>query len=76
MEHKTASLTSRERDVLISLAHGKTSKEIAAELHLSIETVADYRKHICRKLDLHSTAELVAHAARHLLQIAVPQRMP
>lgn len=62
MTKRTLSLTNREIDVLISLAQGKTSKEIAAALGLSVGTVADYRKHLCRKLDLHATASLVAYA--------------
>ena len=57
-------LTRREYHVLTLLAQGRTSKEIASALELSVETVADYRKHLCRKLDLHSTAELVAYAVR------------
>lgn len=61
-DHNIPRLTSREIDVLASLALGKTTKEIAAALHLSTETVADYRKHLCKKLNLHSTASLVAYA--------------
>lgn len=57
-------LTERELEVLALVGQGKTSKQVAEELNLSVETVANHRKHICRKLGLHSTAELVAYAAR------------
>ena len=60
------SLTPREKEILILIGHGLTSKEIASELRLSVETVKNHRKSICRKLSLHSTAELVAHAAKCL----------
>jgi len=59
-------LTPKEREVLGWIGRGKTSKEIAAALHVSIQTVANHRKSICAKLELHSTAALVAHAARFL----------
>jgi DNA-binding CsgD family transcriptional regulator len=57
-------LTARETQVLALVGEGKTSKQVAQELNLSVETVANHRKHICRKLGVHSTAELVAYAAR------------
>jgi len=57
-------LTDRELQVLTLVGQGKTSKQVAEELKLSVETVANHRKHICRKLGVHSTAELVAYAAR------------
>lgn len=56
----TFTLTSRERDILDLVARGKTSKEIGASLLISDSTVREHRKHICAKLGLHSTAELVA----------------
>ena len=62
MTTKMPQLTEREIDVLAALAHGKTTKEIAAVLHLSRDTVSDYRKNLCKKLALHSTASLVAYA--------------
>src|SRR5262252_9273697 len=56
-------LTPRERQVLDLIGKGKTTKEVAAILALSTGTVGNHRKSICRKLDAHSTAELVASAA-------------
>lgn len=57
-------LTSREREVLQLLGEGMTSKEIAAELHISVKTVETYRRDIMQKLDLHSVAELTKYAIR------------
>lgn len=52
-------LTGRERDVLISLLHGNSNKQIAAELDLSPRTVEIYRKNVMRKLDARSTPDAV-----------------
>jgi DNA-binding CsgD family transcriptional regulator len=56
-------LTSREVDVLTLIGQGKTTKEIATLLSISAQTVGNHRKQICRKLNLHSTAELASYAA-------------
>jgi DNA-binding CsgD family transcriptional regulator len=56
-------LSQREAAVLYLIGCGKTSKEIAGLLKLSVETISTYRKAICKKLDLHCTAELAAFAA-------------
>ena len=58
-------LTPREIDVLYFLGLGKTTKEIASLLSVSPETVSTHRKHICRKLSVHSTAELIAAASHY-----------
>ena len=58
-------LSPREKEVLRLVGQGKTTKQVAEALGLSAATVGNHRKHICRKLDLHSTAELVAFAATH-----------
>jgi DNA-binding CsgD family transcriptional regulator len=58
-------LTPREREVLKLVGQGKTSKQIADILNLSVFTVSNHRKHICRKLGVHSTAQLVAFAVKH-----------
>jgi DNA-binding CsgD family transcriptional regulator len=57
-------LTRREREVLKHIGHGKTSKQIAEVMNLSVFTISNHRRHICEKLEFHSTAELVAYAAR------------
>jgi DNA-binding CsgD family transcriptional regulator len=64
--HENHSLTSREREILKLIGQGHTSNQIAPRLKVSVQTVANHRKHICRKLGLHSTAELVAYAAQGL----------
>lgn len=57
-----AALSARELEVLSLIGAGKTTKEIAGTLRLSCYTVADHRRHICHKLRIHSTAELIAVA--------------
>jgi DNA-binding CsgD family transcriptional regulator len=64
-------LTPREKQILDIIAAGKTTKQIAEELRVSTSTVGNHRKHICKKLDLHSTAELVAFAVRNLNKAAM-----
>ena len=57
-------LTSREREVLQLIAEGKTTKEIADLLVLSVSTVQTHSAHILAKLGLHSRTELVKFAIR------------
>ena len=57
-------LGAREREVLRHLAEGRTSKEIATELGLSIKTVETHRRNITHKVGLHSIAELTKYAVR------------
>src|SRR5580704_9064066 len=57
-------LTPREREVLQLLAEGKTSKEVAVALNLSVKTAETHRTNIMRKLDLHSVADLTLYALR------------
>ena len=57
-------LTSREREVLQLLSEGKTSKLIAAQLHISAKTVESHRRQITDKLGLRSVAELTKYAIR------------
>ena len=64
-------LTPREKQILDIIGTGKTTKQIAEELRVSTSTVGNHRKHICKKLDLHSTAELVAFAVRSLEKASV-----
>jgi two-component system response regulator NreC len=63
-EDSVARLTDREREVLQLIAEGKTNKEVAHSLTVSVNTVETHRKHIMEKLDLHNTAELVRFAIR------------
>jgi two-component system, NarL family, response regulator NreC len=57
-------LSSREREVLQMIAEGKTNKDIAGVLHLSVYTVDAHRGRIMEKLNLHSAGELVRFAVR------------
>ncbi len=57
-------LTPREREVLQLLSEGRASKQIAAELHLSVKTVDSHRAALMRKLELHSVADLTKYAVR------------
>ena len=57
-------LSSREREVLQLLAEGKQTKEIAADLFLSVKTIETHRQNIMEKLNLHSIAELTKFAIR------------
>jgi DNA-binding NarL/FixJ family response regulator len=58
-------LTAREREVVQLLAEGKTSKEVAVVLNLSVKTAETHRTNVMRKLDLHSVADLVRYAVRN-----------
>lgn len=57
-------LTQREREVLQLISEGKSTKEIANYLHISVKTVETYRKQIMDKLDTHSIAELTKYAIK------------
>jgi two-component system, NarL family, response regulator NreC len=57
-------LAPRERQVLQLVAEGKTSKEIAGMLGVSVKTAESYRAHLMEKLDIHDTAGLVRYAIR------------
>jgi DNA-binding NarL/FixJ family response regulator len=59
-----ATLTSREREVLQLVAEGKSTKQIASDLHVSIKTIEANRRQIMDKLDIHSIAELTKYAIR------------
>ena len=54
-------LTNRERDVLQRLINGKTNKEVACELDLSVHTVDTHRARILQKLNLHSLTEVTKY---------------
>lgn len=57
-------LTSREQEIMVLLAEGLSSKEIAEKLFISPKTVDNHRTNILRKLNLHSTIELIRYAAK------------
>ncbi len=58
-------LTGREREVIQLLAEGKTSKEVAVTLNLSVKTAETHRTNLMRKLGLHSVADLTRYAVRN-----------
>lgn len=55
-------LSERERDVVVSLVHGMSNKEIADHLNISLNTVITHRRNIARKLQIHSAAGLTIYA--------------
>jgi DNA-binding NarL/FixJ family response regulator len=57
-------LTARERIVLQLVAEGRTTKDIAATLNLTVKTAESYRARLMEKLDIHDTAGLVRYAIR------------
>jgi DNA-binding NarL/FixJ family response regulator len=59
-----ATLTDREREALQLLAEGRSSKEIANKMGVSVKTVETHRRNIMEKLNLHSVAELTKYAIR------------
>ena len=63
-------LSDREKDVLIQVVRGLSNKEIAEVLCISLHTVVTHRKHITRKLNIHSTAGLTVYAiVNHLIDL-------
>ncbi len=57
-------LSVREKEILLMLASGKSNREIAEQLHISISTVETHRNNIFQKLHLHNLAELILYAVR------------
>ena len=57
-------LTAREQEVMVLLAEGRSIKKVADTLFISPKTVENHRSNIMRKLDLHSTYELIRYAAK------------
>jgi DNA-binding NarL/FixJ family response regulator len=60
-----ARLSPKEREVIQLLAEGRTNKEVAVRLEISVKTVETHRKHIMGKLDLHSMTDLVRYAIQN-----------
>ncbi len=60
-------LSARQREVLILVASGRTTKEIAQRLGLSVKTAETHRLHLMQRLGLHNSVELTKYALRHHL---------
>ena len=76
-EASHSGLTSREREVVQLLAEGKSTKEVACHLNLSVKTAETHRSNIMRKLGLHSVTELVLYAVRNgIVQVPVGALSP
>ena len=63
-QSRLESLTPREREVFQLLALGKSNKEVAWDLEMSLGTAKKHRENLQRKLDCHSAAELARLAIR------------
>lgn len=59
------SLTNREQSILLELAQGRSNKEVARKLDISVRTVETHRRNIKRKLGISSTAGLTRYAMEH-----------
>jgi DNA-binding NarL/FixJ family response regulator len=69
LEHGPARLSEREREIVAFLAIGRSNKEVASKLEISVKTVESYRSRIFLKLNLDSFASLVRYAIRnHLVE--------
>jgi DNA-binding NarL/FixJ family response regulator len=64
-EMRTSRLTSREREIVQLLSEGRSSKEVASSLGISVKTAETHRANIMRKLEFHSVSELVRYAVRN-----------
>ncbi len=64
-ENMREALTGREQTILLQLAQGKSNKEVALALDISVRTVETHRKNIKRKLGISSTAGLTRYALEH-----------
>ena len=62
---RSSGLSARELEVLQLIVDGKSNKEIAVQLHVSVNTVAVHRANIMDTLGIHKTAELVVYAIRN-----------
>ncbi len=60
-------LSDREYQVLLMISSGKTNKEIANELSLSVKTISTYRYRILEKMNMRTNAELIHYAIKHEL---------
>jgi two-component system response regulator NreC len=70
-------LSVREREVVQLVGEGKTSKEVATILGVSLKTAETHRSNILLKLNLHSTVDLVLYAVRdEIIQVHLPAVRP
>lgn len=60
-------LTARERQVLQLIAEGKSTRDVASLLGISVKTAESHRTRLMSKLDIHETASLVRYAVKHRL---------
>jgi len=60
----TDPLSGRERQVLQLVGEGKSTKDVAAQLGISVKTAESHRARLMKKLDIHETASLVRYAIR------------
>lgn len=60
-------LTSRERQALVAIAQGRTNREIAGTLGISVKTVDTHRGHVLKKLGLRNNSDLTRYAIRHAM---------
>ena len=65
LELLTERLTSREREIFQLIAEGKSSKEVASFLGISVKTAETHRANAMRKLGLHTVGDLVRYAVRN-----------
>jgi len=71
---KTNELTRREEEVLVLIAYGKSLREVADELFISIKTVESHKMHIQDKLGLTNAAQLVKYAIEHeMIELKKPK---
>jgi DNA-binding NarL/FixJ family response regulator len=63
--HLRNRLTTREREIVQLLAEGKSSKEVAVALGISVKTAETHRANIMRKLEMHSVSEIVRYAVKN-----------
>jgi DNA-binding NarL/FixJ family response regulator len=62
---ESSALTPREREIMQLVAEGKSTKQVADALTISIKTVETHRTNLMRKLHLHSVADLTRYAIRN-----------
>lgn len=57
-------ITKREQEIILGIANGLSTKQIASSLGISVSTAERHREHVMKKLDVHSAAGLVRFAVR------------